>query len=71
MEEHQEGQQEGGLGGLGLPRLCPERAALWGDQNIVCLEEAVTMDTDVAKMLGKRALSPQDSPFSQESKSSC
>lgn len=66
MEEPQEGWQEGGPGGLDLPRFCPERVALQGDQNLPCQEEAVTMDTDVAKMLGKRALPPQDSPFSQE-----
>ena len=48
-----------------------QRGLLCGETRPSCQEEALTMDTDVAEMLGKRALSPQDSPFSQESKSSC
>ncbi|OWK14597.1 ZNF286A, partial [Cervus elaphus hippelaphus] len=50
----------------GFPLLRPERAALGGEQNLRGREEAVTMETDVAETPGKRALPPQDSPFSQE-----
>ncbi|KAB1265747.1 Zinc finger protein 286A [Camelus dromedarius] len=44
----------------GFPLFCPERSARGGRK------EVVTMETDVAEMPGKRALSSQESPFSQE-----